>query len=222
VQCLSNLKQMANAQEMYASQFSGWAVPIFVGRKTAAPNQRLQWQNNHQFRTNLGQPTAGPGSTEYNNRWNIGLICPEASQSISRANRFGAPVQLSYGYNVVANEPNGRVKVIPGGAGDENYFRGRKKTGIKSPSQKLMWVDSLGGNLNRSKSYKHDEEPEYDETKDEGEEAFVHYRHGTKKKDKANVLFWDGHAETLDRTAIQAETNQDLPWFSLWHPDRDK
>jgi prepilin-type N-terminal cleavage/methylation domain-containing protein/prepilin-type processing-associated H-X9-DG protein len=223
VQCLSNLKQMANAQEMYASQWNGWAVPIFTGKKTPPPNQRLVWHNNHQFRANLNQPYAGPGSTEYNNRWTVGMICPEASQSLSRLNQFGAPAQLSYGYNVVAPEKNGgKVKILPGpDQNPDSYFKGRKKTGVKSPSQKLMWVDALGAQLNRSKSYKHGEEPEYDETKDEGEEAFVHYRHG-KSKDKANVLFWDGHVETLDRGAIQAESNQDLPWFSLWHPDRDK
>jgi prepilin-type processing-associated H-X9-DG protein/prepilin-type N-terminal cleavage/methylation domain-containing protein len=223
VQCLSNLKQMAHAQEMYASQFNGWAVPIFIGKKVPAPNNtRMLWQNNPVFRANLNQPIAGPAPDNvYMNRWTIDMICPEATQALSRENQYGAPVQFSYGYNVVANEPNGRVIVRPGGAGPDNYFRGRKKTSVKSSSQKLMWVDSLGSLLNRGKSYKHGEEPGYDETRDEDEEAFVHYRHG-KKRDRANVAFWDGHAETLDRAAIEAKDNTDLPWFTLWHPDRDK
>ncbi len=63
VTCLSNLKQMANAQEMYASQFNGWAVPIFIHKRTtpAADNTRKVWMNNDQFRANLGQPPCGRG-----------------------------------------------------------------------------------------------------------------------------------------------------------------
>jgi prepilin-type N-terminal cleavage/methylation domain-containing protein/prepilin-type processing-associated H-X9-DG protein len=224
VQCLSNLKQLAQAQEMYVSEYKGWAVPIFIGKKQPAPNNtRMQWQNNPAFRANLNQPFAGPAPDNvYMNRWMTGLICPAADQALSRTNQYGAPVQFSYGYNVVANEPNGRVVVLPSTSapGPDKYFRGRKKTSVRNSSQKLMWVDSLGSLLNRSKSYKHGEEPGYDETKDEDEEAFVHYRHG-KYQDRANVAFWDGHIETLDRKAIQAETKDDAPWFTLWHPDRD-
>jgi prepilin-type N-terminal cleavage/methylation domain-containing protein/prepilin-type processing-associated H-X9-DG protein len=235
VLCLSNLKQMGNAQEMYASQFNGWAVPIFVGRRIPGPtNPRKQWQNNDQFRANLSQPPCGPQTAsdpnlhQWNNRWTLGMMCPEANQGIGRASRFGAPIQYSYGYNVVANEPNGSVKVLPSPnhtPGDEKYFRGRKKTGVKSPSQKLMWVDSIGGLLNRAKGLKHGEEEGYDDTRDDDETAFLHYRHG-KKADKANVLFWDGHAETMDRSAIEAfeddGTTRRPPFFALWHPDRDK
>jgi prepilin-type N-terminal cleavage/methylation domain-containing protein/prepilin-type processing-associated H-X9-DG protein len=228
VQCLSNLKQMAHAQEMYASQFNGWAVPIFSGPQAPAPNNtRMQWQNNPVFRANLGQKIAGPDPDHvFMNRWTPGMVCPEAIQAQSRENQYGVPVQFSYGYNTVANEPNGRVKRIPEvAAGPDRIFRGRKKTSVKSPTQKLMWVDSLGALIDRGKSYKHGEEPGYDETKDADEDSFVHYRHG-KSHDKANVAFWDGHVETLDRGGIQAfeedGTTRRLPFFALWHPDRDK
>ena len=233
VTCLSNLKQMANAQEMYASQFNGWAVPIFIGKRIPGPtNTRKRWQNNDLFRANIGQQPCGPPTAsdpnlhQFNNRWMLGMICPEASQAISRVNRFGAPVQLSYGYNVIANEPAGNVKLLPGThvPGPDRYFRGRKKTSVKSPNRKLMWVDSLGGLVNRARALPHGVDPGYDETKDEDETPFIHYRHG-KKADKANVLFWDGHAETMDRINIEPwdeKGNEAPPFHALWNPDRDK
>jgi prepilin-type N-terminal cleavage/methylation domain-containing protein/prepilin-type processing-associated H-X9-DG protein len=217
VQCLANLKQIASAQEMYASQWNGYAVPVFLFPK----DTRVRWLNNNQFRTNLGQQPVRRSlpAEEYNkrrNRYSVGLICPEASQALSRVNEFGAPLQLSYSYNAF------QATVLPEGApAAARYFRGFQKTTVRRPSHKLMFIDGLGAQVNPRKSFYDGEEPGYDETKDEDEEAFVHYRHG-KARDRANVLFWDGHGETLARSAIEARSDQDRPWHSLWNPTRDE
>ena len=225
MQCLSNLKQMANAQEMYASQFNGWAVPIFIGKKTAAPNQRLFWQNNHQFRANLNLPTAGPGSTKYNNRWTPGMICPEASQAFSRENTEGVPVQLSYGYNVLAPKKNGgKVKILPGPDQDpDSYFKGRKKTGVivavaeadvgrfprREPQPQQVLQARRGARVRR----------------DQGRgRGGVRRTTATAARRKTRPTSRSGTGTSRRWSAARSRPRptRTCRWFSLWHPDRDK
>jgi prepilin-type N-terminal cleavage/methylation domain-containing protein/prepilin-type processing-associated H-X9-DG protein len=216
-QCLSNMRQLGNGQQIYANQYRGWAVPHFSGPKTAAPNQRTPWQNNNDFRLAIGQPLAGPGATKYNNRFALGLICPEATQSLDKANQWGAPVQLSYSYNNTASV------ILPAAPlSDDDYFRGRIRNRVVDASSKLMYVDGLGANLSRGeRTDYYGEQPNYDETKDTGEKAYVHYRHG-RNKDYANVLFWDGHGATLHRSSIVAVDNKSPNWNTLWNPTKKK
>ena len=220
VKCLSNLRQMGNAQSMYIGENKNWGLPVFMGPKQPV-DLRTVWQNNHAFRSALGQPPWAPGNG-YGNRYSLGMICPAAEQAQSRVNPKGAPIQLSYGYNVVGTI----IKPTPNPAGPLQTFRGILSTKVLNPTQKLMFVDALGANLNRAASARHgnpvlgpdaeDEAKDADET-----QAYVHYRHG--KLDRANVLFWDGHAATLMKGDIQAQENPDNatvkypPFDTLWN-----
>jgi prepilin-type N-terminal cleavage/methylation domain-containing protein/prepilin-type processing-associated H-X9-DG protein len=216
MKCLSNLRQFGQAQAMYAAQNKNWAVPVFMNPK-APVDTRITWQNNNDFRQALKQPVWQNGNG-YGNRYNLSLLCPDAQQSIDRENDKGAPIQFSYGYNVV----QANVKPDPPAAtGAENTFKGHQITRIRNPTGKLMMADSLGANIERSRSDRYDNPAySYDETKDD-EQSHVAYRHNGHKNDLINVLFWDGHASTMHRSSVEAPNNTFAPFQTLWNPDKN-
>ena len=232
--CLSNLRQIGNAQTMYMGENKNYAVPIFMGRGGLTPNVRQVWPNNNSFRFALGAHPWVDGNG-YGNRYALGLICPAAEQAQDQANPKGAPIQLSYGYNNVDDRRNtggGMVyKPGPGTTPDANLtFKGRLATRVLNPSGKVMFIDAIGAQVNRFASAYHAnpaaDADMMDERKDGTDKAYVHYRHG-KVADKVNVLFWDGHAGTLSRGDVEARHPTDTavkypPYDTLWNPDSPK
>src|SRR2546423_1468301 len=58
VKCLSNLRQMGQANTLYISQWKGWAVPGILGNGTdvlpgTTTTSRAAWHNNNAYRRNL-------------------------------------------------------------------------------------------------------------------------------------------------------------------------
>ena len=217
IKCLSNLRQFGQAQTMYAGQNKNWAIPIFMGPKQPV-DTRITWPNNNDLRQALKQPVWQQGNG-YGNRYNLKVLCPEATQSAERENDKGAPIQFSYGYNVV----QANIKPDPPLGGPMNTYRGHQITRIINPTAKLMMADALGANIERSRSnvYKNPAFSNYDEIKDEDDEkSHVAYRHNGNRDDRINVLFWDGHALTLHRSDVEAPNNTYKPFQTLWNPDK--
>ena len=236
--CLSNLRQIGNAQQIYMAENKGWAVPHFIGPGGQTPNVRQAWPNNNSFRLALGAHPWVDGNG-YGNRFAPGLACPAAEQAHDQATPKGAPIQLSYGYNQVDDRRHAGgggfgsmfYKPSPGTTPDAKLtFKGRLATKVLNPSGKAMFVDALGAHVNRFASAYHANPAAaadmMDERKDGGDVTYVHYRHG-RTADRVNVLFWDGHAGTLPRGDVEARHPTDTavrypPYDALWNPDSRK
>jgi prepilin-type processing-associated H-X9-DG protein len=235
VQCLSNLRQFGNAQAMYSSQWKGWAIPSILGNDNKA-NNRVTWINNADFRKALSvrewvPPQKGKAGNGQKNRFPLGMVCPEAVKSEMTSNTNGATLQHSYGYNFT-----NMYKLPEGATGKAIEFRGIKLTKVQSAAQKLMFTDAMALNIDRKHSNHYMLVPGFDEARDTATypdlNAYVAYRHAKDKKSgnaQINVVFWDGHAETMKRSAVAAvrdpkavstapvpKANQTKVWTTLW------
>ena len=245
VKCLSNLRQLAQANSMYSSQWKGWAVPDILGNGNdfwpgTTTKSRAIWLNNNPFRRNLNVPEwiAGNGQS---NHYPEGMVCPSALRSHEQSSKAGATMQFSYGYNSVnANYTGVPILVLPtGAAGVDIEFRGIKYNRVRRPSDKIMFADAMTPHIQPQKSDFYYKIATYDDNKDDDDEnaddtqasAYVAYRHSSrdKKSDSAqiNVVCWDGHAETMKRgdviatvsnTAgnLGAAANRTPVWFLRW------
>ena len=229
VKCLSNLRQLANANSMYASQWKGWAVPNFVGNNNdvfpgTTTKVRAIWLNNNPFRRNLNvQPWIvenGVGNGKANH-FPDGMVCPEATRSREQSNKHGATMQFSYGYNCVNQNYTGAPVVLlpPGAAGADLEFRGIKYNRVRRPSDKIMFADAMTPHIRPQESDFYYKVATYDDNKDDDDENgngtnsanYVAYRHSKDKKSNAaliNIVFWDAHATTMKRGEVVATKDQ--------------
>jgi prepilin-type processing-associated H-X9-DG protein len=159
------------------------------------------------------------------------MVCPEAVKAEMTSNQNGATLQHSYGYNFT-----NMYKLPEGATGKDIEFRGIKLTKVQSAAQKLMFADAMALNIDRKHSNHYMLVPGFDEARDTttypDANAYVAYRHARDKKSgnaQINVLFWDGHAETMKRSDVAAvrdpktvttaavpKANQTKTWTTLW------
>jgi prepilin-type N-terminal cleavage/methylation domain-containing protein/prepilin-type processing-associated H-X9-DG protein len=232
VQCLSNLRQFGNAQAMYAGQWKGWAIPSILGNDNTT-NNRTTWINNPDFRKALSvkvwqPPQNGVAGNGQKNRFPLGMACPEAAKSEMTSNKNGATLQHSYGYNFT-----NMYKLPETATGKNIEFRSIKLTRVQGAAQKLMFADAMALNIDRKHSNHYMLVPGFDEARDTTAypdlNAYVAYRHAKDKKSgnaQINVVFWDGHAETMKRSDVIAikdpnggtgKANQTKAWNNLWN-----
>ena len=232
VQCLSNLRQFGNAQSMYAGQWKGWAIPSILGNDNKV-NNRVTWINNADFRKALSvkvwqPPELGKPGNGAKNRAPIGMLCPEALKSEMSSNKNGSTLQHSYGYNFTS-----MFKLPETATGKNIEFRGIKLTKVQGAAQKLMFADAMALNIDRKHSNHYMKVAGFDEARDTTTypdlNAYVAYRHAKDKKGPSaqiNVVFWDGHAETMKRSDVIAvkdpnagtgKANRTKAWDALWN-----
>jgi len=156
---------------------------------------------NNSFRKSLGihlYDTAKANSVHFP----LTLICPEAygryQTTPSATSDYGAVVNFSYGYNT--------TKFFKTSVPNQVYIS-MKFNKIHAPVRKILWADAMDWQVNDSKSnhYMNPNYPEWTELRPNnstgGQNNYVAYRH-SQKWDRINIVFWDGHAETLDRGEI--------------------
>jgi prepilin-type N-terminal cleavage/methylation domain-containing protein/prepilin-type processing-associated H-X9-DG protein len=241
VKCLSNLRQLGQAQSMYVSQWKGWCVPSIQGNnKDTFPGTtikvRATWLNVNAFRRNLNIQEWVPNNGQQNHV-PLGMVCPLAWRANQQSNLKGATMQFSYGYNASSTGfGDGKlIIVLPDGAkGNDIEFRGLRNNRVRSPSHKLMFADAMTPHINRQNSNHYYAPPlgvpGFDEAKDTTTftepplNTYVAYRH-SKAKDRINVCFWDGHCETMKRSDVAAlkdplggtaKANRTAAWDTLW------
>ena len=230
-QCLSNLRQMGQAQQIYAAQFKGWAVPSQNGPLPAAT--RVLWDENNAFRKALNMRE---GPAQANQHYPLNMLCPNATKAIEEATvnngggntPGGGVMKYSYGYN-----KEGMVELYAPGQTQNNaslYFRGMRMNKVKRSSDKIQWADAMDDVVTpvRSDHYKNPKFPGFDDTDSSGDTSpnYIAYRH-SKQWDRINVVFWDGHGETKMRRDIVAiktpqatgggaATNHQPAWEKHW------
>ena len=244
VQCLANLRTIGQAQALYNNESKGWSVPGIFGGKNEywpAPNntvgKRGYWVANDLFRRALNVGPWVPGVLN-ENRLPIGLTCPAAEQARTmQTTSLGTHVGYVYGYNMRhINYTNGVVVTVPtAGVWDPNtVYAGVKVAKVRRPSEKVMFTDAMTPMLQPQNSDYYLKVAGYDDYRDpSGDEdgnPYIAYRHGGKRRSIANVVFWDGHAEAVNRATLVAVKNSSLAmparrlaanWTDAWAKNWD-
>jgi len=238
VKCLSNLRQLAQGNSMYVSQWKGWAVPGLLGNNNKTDN-RAVWFNINAYRRNLNMQEWEPGNGQ-KARAPDGLLCPSAVQARDTNNGKGGAINHSYGYNIrhLNYEPKPLIITLPIAStwNAATEFAGIKANRVKSPSLKIQFMDSMTQFVQPQHSSHYFKVQGYDDLKDDdsgdgaAEASYPAYRHSKDKKGNAgriNAVFWDGHAETMQRSSVEglkdpngatgaASGNRTVAWDKHW------
>lgn len=211
ITCASNLRQVAMTNQFYLNDYDDYYLPRKWGVDLTRPPgwpplpplpapptiQHQSWVRNVAFRRALGVKLTGTNRVPRNR------ICPLAAISIRNENAAGCQIERSYGYNIDG---------LAAYANPTTYYMGYKRKDVRSPSQKLMFVDATGGGVNIKGTRNYDTYGEHWGLPPGGGKPVTNvtaYRHTR----GANVAFFDGHVEYLRRDQIV--DNQ-----SLWRVGR--
>ena len=193
-QCLSSLRQMGLANQIYLNDYRGFHLPSHWGWSAGGGNgwpasnppplpasgPSISWPSNWAFGRYLG-------SFSSNGYFPAGLICPEAVLAWQRGNsRNEYSISFSYGMNT-SQLPGYPVRLAP------DYFNGWRRPEVLAPADKIQFCDAIGsvasgGAPPYSGRYFLPDWGEIYEAPNKSN--IVAYRHLR----GANVLYYDGHA----------------------------
>lgn len=176
--CVSNLRQLQQANMNFARSHDGQFVPVFANGSETAAVGRVLWTGNADFINFLGinRTSSITSTSELLKAWPRKLICPEAKIDRGRIDR-------SYAYNRTGL---GALYSKPG------VTAAVRAAEISRPSQVIAFIDSLNWMI------------DYNSTLGEytGEVSIagdtVAYRHAG----KAHAVFFDGHVESLSKNQV--------------------
>lgn len=177
--CLSIQRQIGMAAAGYSNNWQEWWLPVTQG----VMGSWLEWSGNQDFRDVMGIKsqalTVGPRN----------LICQRTTLA------FSAPIiengtayfkfRSAYGANY-------------SGLSDSATHRGYKLTQIVKPSSKLAFVDATDFEVASPGSNPNTHYNIYGEAHNASCYIMTAYRHGN----AANVVFFDGHAETVSSKTL--------------------
>ncbi len=209
--CLSNVRQMYIAYELYAGDSDGWYTPAYDQTQSLPGDGNTMWMNNPLFRDYLSIPALGSGGT--NQLWPADRVCPDATGALRGDSSIATPplntappdgqawARLSYGLNADSFSPGaGGTPWIDGWWHGGTTTALTNQSFIDQPSRVLAILDGLFPYLphgraiwNPSNSGYYDGEAQ---TPGYGKVAF---RHGNLS---ANAVHYDGHAASYSRDQI--------------------
>lgn len=176
--CLSNLRALSSADTLYTAEHNGLAVPVRNGDIT----QSSIWLGNPEFRNYLGLPELESSIASYAPRK---FICPEAQLALKSPSGGYYPLTRSYAYNVTGlSYQNNLIQVRPANLA-------RPASTIRMVCSTDMWVDAQ----KYADSYIGEVRPPT---------MVPAYRH----EGAVNVVFFDGHAESLSRSSVLKNLDQ--------------
>ena len=234
VKCLSNIRQLAMADALYATEYNRYHMPGYWGY--TAPSGG--WDPG----TPPAIPASGPrgwwfqlttltavykaGHTEQG-RYPLSACCPEATLSIKNKNVYGYTIHESYGMNYT-RLPGLITRLAP------DYLNAWKLSQVRNSSDKVFFCDATSEGIsvtanpatatpNSTMRYFEDN---YNGENWAGEKheaphygGAVAYRHRNKT---ANVLFFDGHAASMRFDELKFDHKSDpttSPNLLRWQPD---
>jgi prepilin-type processing-associated H-X9-DG protein/prepilin-type N-terminal cleavage/methylation domain-containing protein len=190
IKCTSNLKQIGVAALSYSGDHNDYWVPVRMSIAGLTPN--VVWSSNRAFRTYLtgkditSSPTAtNPLHGGY--EVPVDLICPNASYAMAKVNSKGATLEYSYGITREGFIYQG-INIFAG-----NYTAVHFLPKIKRPSARFSIQDGIDSMLTMGNA---DPVTKYWTLGELPANGITTYRHSDKKN--ANVLFFDGHAGSLN------------------------
>jgi prepilin-type processing-associated H-X9-DG protein/prepilin-type N-terminal cleavage/methylation domain-containing protein len=240
VQCMSNLRQFANANQMYLNQYRSWHMPAFWDGNYAGGYKLRNgyWSTLPTFRQALSLPIPGntifSGYVTSDRKW----FCPMAVRALvptlpdPDTGYTYLPLHYSYGMNVEGvddpywggSPPNPRAKQAqpPLGAWTVHGF---KSSQVRHPAEKLMWVDAQWifvnitgsgvspGTRGGISNYDIFKESTATNSAPYNTTRATVWRH----RGYANVCFFDGHVQSLRKDEIyRLEAGQIVGNDQLW------
>jgi prepilin-type N-terminal cleavage/methylation domain-containing protein/prepilin-type processing-associated H-X9-DG protein len=218
--CLSNIRQLALADQMYLNDSKGWHVPAWQG--SAAPvvsgGGTNIWPSNSIFRRSINMPIIDPAPYAAGSRGVIAMvtrpwICPDALRVNNPITDPGTgnayfPLNASTGMNVATMNTTPGNSITPQAAAP-TYFVGFKRNQVKHPTEKLMFVDAMNIVVDRSgsgqlwgRNYDNVGERTGSGTLPTGQAFDANRMTAWRHNNGANVAFFDGHAEWLQKKTI--------------------
>jgi prepilin-type processing-associated H-X9-DG protein/prepilin-type N-terminal cleavage/methylation domain-containing protein len=201
VKCLANLKQLGQMNMMYANVHKGWCMPRYYGwapsnggngwpaSTSNAPGYDpatwptpCYWYQMHAFKEYLGLEdlTGGLDKGTGVDRVPTNMVCPNAVNAFQNANKYGCPIEYSYGY---VSDFSTSIWV--------GFYQIFKQSKVRQPSDKIQFADCCTGFIKSGASMYY---PQYGEqiSGPPPVSNLVAYRHDN----RINICYWDGHCES--------------------------
>jgi prepilin-type N-terminal cleavage/methylation domain-containing protein/prepilin-type processing-associated H-X9-DG protein len=191
--CLTTLRQLGLANQMYLDEYRDWYLPVKWGYSNPGAgwpplpaglqppsHGHLTWPTNPAFIRLLSKVASG-------GRINQGLICPKAVLAQDGATVQGLQIARAYGYNAEGLAWYGDAP---------RYYTGLRRGEVRSPSEKIMFIDATDWVVNQAGSSKYAQYGEaYGPPPLTNITAYRHQR-------GAAIVFFDGHGEWLPEKAV--------------------
>ena len=194
IQCMSNLRMMGVANNMYADDYDGVYVPV---RATGLPDR---WFSGYDFYQYAGLSIYGskfPGNVVSTLTWRP-LFCPDAPGATT-----GKWMGFAYGM------PDFALDVVFTSGSTNHYGNVRKK--VVKPSRRMMILDGLASNI--FASHWNNYYPEPHGWSDAN--TSLHppaYRHA----DAANLLYFDNHVAGVKKEGLDPSIPRTIsPWGAM-------
>jgi len=232
--CLANLKQLGQMATMYANDYKGWAMPRYYGWAPSAGGNGwpastsnapgydpatwptpTYWYQQWWFKTYLGLSDVSNRTDKGTgvDRVPRGMVCPDAINSFKNENRYGVPIEYSYGY-----VSDFRTSIWVG------FYQIFKINKVRRASDKIQFADCTTGFIKAGGTQYYQQY---------GEQSsgpppisnLVAFRHDN----RMNVCFFDGHCESMRYDVVMvpdvspamfgtADTNSPADW-QYWAVD---
>ncbi|HMO26886.1 MAG TPA: prepilin-type N-terminal cleavage/methylation domain-containing protein [Tepidisphaeraceae bacterium] len=230
LKCLSNLRQFAAANQMYASENRNWAVPgLYRGYNDNGVFANIFWENNVIFKKMLAAQGSRTGANDGN--WNANILCPNATG----VNTGAAETQSSRSYGMVLSNIDA-VGVFGGPPSSlPHYFHGINMSKVRNAAEKALFVDATivriefvqkrAGVTNMGSRTNQTTAPVGDDT---AAIPFIKYRHNinsSRSSGTTNIAYFDGHVASVERGDVvfdwvpTSSTPSDYTKMARWFPE---
>jgi prepilin-type N-terminal cleavage/methylation domain-containing protein/prepilin-type processing-associated H-X9-DG protein len=211
--CKSLLRQIGIANETYSVEYNGKYIPMSYRIPPTDTGAVIPWMVNDLVRETLGlEPLSMEDKLEGDGLANNfspnvpkDYICPQAKRPKTSEEGGFYRIGESFGINE-EGEP-----------GFYSEYSGHRVTKVKQPAEKLIFADSISWYIRERYSVKYlDPDP-----RKGGETAYysngmIAYRHN----EGSNILFFDGHCETVPAGKIVGNENLWYPYGYEYDPER--
>lgn len=188
ISCLSNLKQMETSSMVYANDWDGWCLPVFLLFDKVTP-KLITWAEDPVTRKYLALT---PTTTVYYAEVPMERTCAMATYTRSRPNANGSVnIRHSYGMNYSEYMDWQCTDQWLYGANGPTWV-GYKLSKVRNPEKKMAWADSLSPAIRVAGSSGYVGE-QYPNPNDQ-----IAFRH----REGSNIAFYDGHGEWRHRRKI--------------------
>lgn len=177
MRCISNLRQLQQANITYVGTHDGGYVPVFINGSEAAASGRVLWTGNSDFLNLLDISQTVNSTSDLKKAWPRQLLCPKATIDGGRIDRCYAYNRT--GITAIYSKPGAKAMV--------------RSMEIPYPSKVIAFVDAVNWMMDY-------DVPVGDYIGEVTQDNTVAYRHNG----RANAVFFDGHVESLSKEQITA------------------